>query len=45
MISLNLQLNLAEQKAEKLAADNQELIDRWMARKGQEADAMNEHFR
>lgn len=44
MISLNLQLNLAEQKAEKLAADNQELIDRWMARKGQEADAMNEHF-
>ncbi|TAQ85104.1 hypothetical protein B7494_g6577 [Chlorociboria aeruginascens] len=41
MISLNLQLNISEQKATKLAAENKELIDRWMARKGREADEMN----
>jgi len=45
MISLNLQLNIAEQKAKKFATENQELIDRWMARKGREADEMNEHLR
>ena len=45
MISLNLQVNIAEQKAKKLAAENQELIDRWMARKEKEADKMNEALR
>jgi len=42
MISLNLQLNMAEQKAKRLEKENQDLIDRWMARKGREADEMNE---
>jgi len=42
MISLNLQLNMAEQRSNKLQGDNQDLIDRWMARMGQEADAMND---
>lgn len=41
MVSLNLQLNMAEQRSEKLQQENKELIDRWMARMGQEADAMN----
>lgn len=41
MISLNLQLNMAEQKTKKLEVENQELIDRWMARMGHEADEMN----
>jgi len=41
MISLNLQLNISEQNAKKLKAENKELIDRWMARKGKEADEMN----
>ncbi|KAI9667195.1 MAG: hypothetical protein M1821_000008 [Bathelium mastoideum] len=42
MLSLNLQLNLAEQRLEKLQQENKELIDRWMARMGKEADAMND---
>ena len=41
MISLELQLNIAEQNAKKLKAENKELIDRWMARKEREADEMN----
>jgi hypothetical protein len=41
MISLNLQLHMAEQRSKKLQADNKELIDRWMARVGHEADEMN----
>jgi chromosome segregation ATPase len=41
MVSLNLQVNMAEQRSEKLIKENQELVDRWMARMGQEADAMN----
>ena len=45
MVSLNLQLNMAEQKAARLATENQELIDRWMRRKELEADAMNEFLR
>lgn len=40
-ISLNLQINVAEQKAAKLQKENKDLIDRWMARMGQEADALN----
>ncbi|KAF1812847.1 putative autophagy protein Apg16 [Eremomyces bilateralis CBS 781.70] len=42
MLSLNLQLNVAEAKSQKLRDENKELVDRWMARMGQEADAMNE---
>ena len=38
---MNLQLHMAEQLAEKLKRENKELVDRWMARMGEEADAMN----
>lgn len=39
--TLNLQLNMADEKSNKLQRENQELVDRWMARMGQEADAVN----
>jgi chromosome segregation ATPase len=42
MVTLNLQLNIAEEQTEKLKEENKELVDRWMARKGKEADAMND---
>lgn len=42
MVSLNLQLNMAEQQKKKLQKENKELVDRWMERMGQEADAMND---
>jgi hypothetical protein len=42
MISLNLQVNIAEQKAEKLQVENADLVDRWMKRMGEEAEKMNE---
>jgi hypothetical protein len=42
MVSLNLQLNMAEQKAERLEAENRELVRRWMEKMGEEADRMNE---
>jgi len=45
IIALNLQLNVAEQHSNKLKRDNKDLIDRWMARMGQEADAMNDASR
>ncbi len=32
---------MAEQESEKLKRENKELVDRWMARMGEEADAMN----
>ncbi|PBP27866.1 autophagy protein [Diplocarpon rosae] len=44
VISLNLQLNMSEQKVKDLKAENKELIDRWMARKGREAEEMNKAF-
>ncbi|MCJ1376954.1 hypothetical protein MMC17_000044 [Xylographa soralifera] len=40
-LSLTIELNMAEDTKKKLKLENQELVDRWMARKGQEADAMN----
>lgn len=40
-VSLTLQLNMAEEQSRKLELENKELIDRWMARMGEEADAMN----
>ncbi|CAL3969354.1 unnamed protein product [Diplocarpon coronariae] len=43
-ISLNLQLNMSEQRVKDLTAENKELIDRWMARKGREAEEMNKAF-
>ncbi|KAJ5312497.1 hypothetical protein PENANT_c027G06949 [Penicillium antarcticum] len=41
MATLNLQLNMAEDRSSRLKKENQDLVDRWMARMGQEADAMN----
>ncbi|KFY58351.1 hypothetical protein V496_06181 [Pseudogymnoascus sp. VKM F-4515 (FW-2607)] len=41
-MSLDLQLNMAEQQTARLRRENKDLIDRWMTRMGQEADAMNE---
>ncbi len=45
VVTLNLQLNMAEDEVKKLRKENQELVDRWMKRKGQEADRMNEDSR
>lgn len=42
MVSLNLQLNMAEKKVKRFEVENKELVDRWMARMGKEADQMNE---
>ena len=42
MISLNLQMNVAESRSKELEKENKDLIDRWMARMGKEADAMNQ---
>ncbi|KAL5341548.1 putative autophagy protein Apg16 [Aspergillus crustosus] len=42
LATLNLQLNMAEEKTGRLKKENQELVDRWMARMGREADAMND---
>lgn len=42
MVTLNLQLNIAEEQTDKLKRENQELVDRWMARKAKEADTMND---
>jgi Autophagy protein 16 (ATG16) len=41
MITLNLQLTMAEQERDRFKKENKELIDRWMLRMAQEADAMN----
>lgn len=41
MIALGLQLNLSEEKAEKLKTENEELVQRWMKRMGEEADRVN----
>ncbi|KAL2206379.1 autophagy protein 16 [Sarocladium strictum] len=41
MITLNLQLSVAEKERDKVKADNKDLVDRWMKRMAQEADAMN----
>ena len=40
-VSLTLQLNVTEEQIEKLRGENKDLVDRWMARMGEEADAMN----
>ncbi|KAK8041833.1 autophagy protein 16- interacts with Atg12p-Atg5p [Apiospora rasikravindrae] len=40
-LTLNIQIDVTEQKAAKVAAENEELVDRWMKRMAQEADAMN----
>ncbi|EZF33961.1 hypothetical protein H109_01848 [Trichophyton interdigitale MR816] len=45
LVSLNLQFNMAEERAKKFEEENQQLVDRWMARMGQEAEAMNKASR
>jgi hypothetical protein len=42
LASLNLQFNMAEERASKFERENQELVDRWMALKEKQADALNE---
>ncbi|CAP95621.1 hypothetical protein E8E15_006009 [Penicillium rubens] len=42
LATLNLQLNMAEERSTRLKKENQDLVDRWMARMGQEAEAMND---
>lgn len=44
-VTLNLQLNVAEEQQERLKLENKELVDRWMARMGKEADRMNDESR
>ena len=41
MITLNLQVSMAEKERDKVKKENKELVDRWMKRMAQEADAMN----
>ncbi|KAI2470655.1 autophagy protein 16 [Annulohypoxylon bovei var. microspora] len=40
-LTLNIQLDVTEQKAAKLTAENKDLVKRWMERMRHEADAMN----
>jgi len=41
MISMNLEVEMAEQKAAKLQKDNKELVERWMTEMGSRADSQN----
>ncbi|EME47814.1 hypothetical protein DOTSEDRAFT_86218 [Dothistroma septosporum NZE10] len=41
MVALQLQLNMAEQRSEKLKQENKELVERWMRRMGEEAERVN----
>lgn len=41
MITLNLQVAMAEKERDKVRKENKELVDRWMKRMAQEAEAMN----
>ncbi|KAI5292168.1 hypothetical protein KEM52_006567 [Ascosphaera acerosa] len=41
VVSLEMQLNMAEERARRLQDENEQLIARWMARVGLEAEQMN----
>lgn len=41
MITLNLQMSVAEKERDRVKKENKELVDRWMKRMAQEAEAMN----
>jgi chromosome segregation ATPase len=41
MISMNLEVEMAEQRAEQLRKDNEELVERWMREMGNRADNKN----
>ncbi len=45
MIGLNLEKNMAEQRAEQLTRENKDLIERWVEYKSREAERMNEQSR
>lgn len=40
--TLSLELNQAEQEVKRIKKENQELVERWVARMGKEAEKMNE---
>ena len=42
MLAQEMELNMVLQREQELKKDNQMLVDRWMALKGNEAEAMNE---
>ncbi|KAF6832690.1 autophagy protein 16 [Colletotrichum musicola] len=41
MITLNLQVAMAEKERDRVKKENKELVDRWMKRMAEEAEAMN----
>lgn len=41
MITLNLQVSVAGKERDRVTRENKELVDRWVRRMAQEADAMN----
>lgn len=41
MVSLSLQVNMAEQRSDRLEKENKDLIARWMKRMGEEAEKVN----
>lgn len=41
VVSLDLQLNMVEEKARRLQGENEELVRRWMERVRVEAESMN----
>lgn len=41
MVGMEMQMNVAEERAKKLEGENTELVERWMRRKGDEAERMN----
>ncbi|EME85733.1 uncharacterized protein MYCFIDRAFT_64921 [Pseudocercospora fijiensis CIRAD86] len=41
MVSLQLQLNLAERRREEVEVENRELVERWMKRMGEEVERVN----
>lgn len=41
LVVSNMELTMVEKRVEELKRDNKELLDRWMALKGKEAEEMN----
>ena len=41
MVALGLQLNLSEERADKLRTENEELVRRWVERMGEEVERVN----
>ena len=41
-VSMTLQINMADQRSEKLERENKQLTERWMKKMGDEARAMND---